>query len=83
MTPHALKIALDLPLEVRDGRLDKLEIQIPWTNLGNAATVIKLDGLHIEAAVNDHMELTIEDQHRSKQNILDSIESQREAKALG
>ena len=83
MTPSALKIALDWPLEVKNGRLDKLELQIPWTNLGNAATIIKLNGLHMEATVNDNIELTPEDKHRSKQNILDSIESQREAKALG
>ena len=42
MTPKALKIALGQPLEVKSGHLDKLEIQIPWKNLGDSPTVLKL-----------------------------------------
>ena len=83
MTPNALKIALDLPLEVREGHLDKLEMKIPWTNLGNSATVLVLSGLQIRAVVRDDIELSADDKHRNKQNILDNIEKQREAKALG
>ena len=83
MTPNALKIALDLPLVIQSGSLDKLVIKIPWTDLGNCATVLDLDGLHLVAHVNENIKLSQNDKHKAKQKILDSIESQREAKAIG
>ena len=82
MTPSALAKALQLPLEVTHGTLAKLEMRIPWTDLANKPTYLKLEGLSINAVVTDTVHVADLDELAIKRTLLDQIESRREAKAI-
>ena len=81
MTENALKTALNLPLAVRNGHLQMLQLAIPWKNLGGEPTIMKLDGLKVEAIVTESVEHSAEDELRSKQKLLDYIETKLDAEA--
>ena len=49
MTSNALKTIFNAPLKVIDGKLGKLTLKIPWTDLQNKPTIMKLDGLSVVA----------------------------------
>ena len=82
MTENALKTALNLPLAVRNGHLQMLQLAIPWKNLGGEPTIMKLDGLKVEAIVTESVEHSAEDELRSKQKLLDYIETKLDAEAV-
>merc|ERR1712037_469453 len=82
MTHNALKTALNLPLAVTNGHLQTLELAIPWKNLGGEPTIMKLDGLKVEALVTDSVEHSAEDELRAKQKLLDFIETKLGAEAV-
>ena len=57
-------------------------MKIPWQDLANKPTFLKLDGLSINAEVTDTVNIEDIDELEVKRNLLDSIESKREAKAI-
>jgi len=82
MTQSALKTIFNAPLSVTNGKLGKLTLKIPWTDLANKPTIMKLEGLSVIAEVTDSIEYSEEDEIKYKQYLLDTIEKSREAKAI-
>lgn len=73
---------MQLPFLVTEGKLARLELKIPWTDLANKPTFLKLDGLSINATVTDTVHISEIDELAIKRSLLDHIESRREAKAI-
>lgn len=78
----ALAKALQLPFLVTEGKLARLDLKIPWTDLANKPTFLKLEGLSINATVTDTVHISEIDELAIKRSLLDHIESRREAKAI-
>ena len=51
---------LNLPLTVKEGYLDTLEVKIPWTNLDKQAVQIKITGVHLLVSPVDFSLLTVD-----------------------
>ena len=56
-------------------------MKIPWQDLANKPTYLKLDGLSINAEVTDTVNIEDIDELEIKRNLLDSIESKRDSEA--
>ena len=64
---------LHLPVQVKNGCLQQLKLQIPWTSLGSSQTVIEISGLYAVVYPSDQFEYNEEEE---KQNVDSSEKGQ-------
>ena len=53
---------LQLPVQVKNGCLQQLKLQIPWTSLGSSQTVIEIKGLYAVVHPSDQFEYNEEEE---------------------
>ena len=53
---------LHLPVQVKNGCLQQLKLQIPWTSLGSSQTVIEISGLYAVVYPSDQFEYNEEEE---------------------